>query len=134
LLIEELADGAGESVRLHELSIAESVVQIASRHANGRRVTKVCLKVGHLRQVVPSALAFSFELVAQDTPVDGATLELEEVPATGLCRECGAESRLESFPLQCGACGGFDLEIIEGEELYVESLELEEARDASYGR
>ena len=119
---------------MHELSIAESVVQIASRHANGRRVTKVCLKVGHLRQVVPSALAFSFELVAQDTPVDGATLELEEVPATGLCRECGAESRLESFPLQCGACGGFDLEIIEGEELYVESLEMEEAQDASYGR
>ena len=49
---------------MHELAIAESIVQIASRHAKGRRVTKVQLKVGHLRQVVPSALAFSFELVA----------------------------------------------------------------------
>jgi hydrogenase nickel incorporation protein HypA/HybF len=111
---------------LHELAIAESVVQIASRHANGRRVTKVRLKVGHLRQVVPSALSFSFELVAEGTPVEGADLELEDVPATGLCRDCGTESRLKSFPLQCEACGGFDLELLEGEELYVESLELEE--------
>ncbi len=119
---------------MHELSIAESVVQIASRHANGRRVTRVQLKIGHLRQVVPSALAFGFELVAEGTPVEGAKLEIEDVPATGSCRDCGAESRLDGFPLQCGVCGGFDLEIVEGEELYVESLELEEARDASYGR
>jgi hydrogenase nickel incorporation protein HypA/HybF len=111
---------------LHELAIAESVVQIADRHANGRRVTKVYLKVGHLRQVVPSALAFSFELVAQGTSVEGAELALEEVPVTGKCRECGAESQLAGFPLQCGACRSFDLQILEGEELYVESLELEE--------
>ena len=111
---------------MHELAIAESIVGIVGRHANGRRVTKVQLKVGHLRQVVPSALAFSFELVAQGTPIEGAELEMEEVPATGSCRGCGAESRLREFPLQCGACGGFDLQVLEGEELFVESLELEE--------
>jgi hydrogenase nickel incorporation protein HypA/HybF len=111
---------------VHELAIAESVVRIAERHADGRRVTKVYLKVGHLRQVVPSALAFGFELVAQETSVEGAELVLEEVPATGKCRACGSESRLESFPLQCKACGGFDLEIVAGEELYVESLEMED--------
>ena len=111
---------------MHELSIAESVVQIASRHANGRRVTREWLKVGHLRQVVPSALAFGFDLVAEGTPVEGAELEMENVPATGVCRDCGTESRLQTFPLQCGACGGFDLELLTGEELFVESLELEE--------
>jgi hydrogenase nickel incorporation protein HypA/HybF len=111
---------------VHELAIAESVVRIAERHADGRQVTKVYLKVGHLRQVVPSALAFGFELVAQETSVEGAELVLEEVPATGKCRACGSESRLESFPLQCKACGGFDLEIVAGEELYVESLEMED--------
>ena len=111
---------------MHELSIAESIVGISARHANGRRVTKVYRKVGHLRQVVPSALAFSFELVAQGTPVEGAELEVEGVPAAGMCRGCGKESPLESFPLQCRACGGFDLEILRGEELFVESLEMEE--------
>jgi hydrogenase nickel incorporation protein HypA/HybF len=114
---------------LHELAIADSVVHIASRHANGRRVTKVYLKVGHLRQVVPSDLAFSFELVAQGTPVEGAELEIEEVPATGKCRKCGVESRLQSFPLQCAACDSLDLELIAGEELYVESLVMEETQE-----
>lgn len=112
---------------LHELSIAESVVRIAGDQANGRRVSKVHMKVGHLRQVVPSALAFSFELVTEGTPIEGAELEMEEIPAVGKCRDCAAESRLESFPLLCRECGGFELEILEGEELVVEYLELEEA-------
>ena len=111
---------------MHELSIAESVVRIASRQAAGRQVTKVWMKVGHLRQVVPSALSFSFELVAEGTPVEGAQLEMEEVPVVGECRECGEQSQLESFPLQCTVCGTSDLEILRGEELLVESLELEE--------
>lgn len=111
---------------MHELSIAASVLDIALRHGAGRRVTRVGIKVGHLRQVVPSALAFSFEVVAQGTPAEGAALELETVPALGVCRRCRAESRLRVFPLQCAACGGFDLEIVAGEELIVESLDVEE--------
>lgn len=113
-------------MRLHELSIAESVVRIAIEQADGRRVSKVQMKVGHLRQVVPSALTFSFELLAEGTLVEGAELEMEGIPAAGRCRDCGAESQLGNFPLQCRACGGFELEILTGEELLVESLELEE--------
>jgi hydrogenase nickel incorporation protein HypA/HybF len=112
---------------LHELSIAESVIRIASRQANGRRVTKVQMRVGHLRQVVPSALTFGFGLLAEGTSVEGAELEVEQVPAEGRCRGCGVESRLDGFPLQCEGCGSFDLDILQGEELMVDSLELEEA-------
>ena len=111
---------------MHELSLAEAVVRIACRHAAGRPVRRVELKVGHLRQVVPSALEFAFELVAQGTEADGAELVMEEVPAAGRCRACGAESELPGFPLQCGACGGLDLELLRGEELLVDSLELED--------
>lgn len=117
---------------MHELSIAASVVEIALRHAAGRRVTRVQVKVGHLRQVVPSALAFSFEIVAQGTPAEGAALELETAPAIGRCRRCQAESHLREFPLQCAACGGFDLEIVAGDELLVESLDVEEADVGAY--
>jgi hydrogenase nickel incorporation protein HypA/HybF len=109
---------------MHELSIAEAIVRIADRHANGRRVARVEVRVGHLRQVVPSALEFAFELVAQGTAVEGAELAMEEVPAAGRCRECGAESVQSVFPFSCSACGGFDLEVFQGEELLVESLEL----------
>jgi hydrogenase nickel incorporation protein HypA/HybF len=112
---------------MHELSLAQAVVAIATEHAAGRRVVKVELKVGHLRQVVPSALAFAFELVAEGTPVEGAELVMEEVGAVGRCRACRAESALTGFPLQCSSCGGLDLDLIQGEELLVDALELDEA-------
>jgi len=110
---------------MHELSIAEAVVAIAERHARGRRVTKVELRVGYLRQVVPSALSFAFELTAVGTPVEGAELELEAVPAAGLCRTCGEGTPLPELPLLCRRCGSFDVEVTQGEELLVDSLELE---------
>ena len=111
---------------MHELAIAQSMVAIASSHACGRRITAVEVKVGHLRQVVPSALGFAWELVAEGTPAEGAELRIEEVPAAGVCRACGAESVLEGFPLTCRRCGGLDVEVTGGEELLVDSLELEE--------
>jgi hydrogenase nickel incorporation protein HypA/HybF len=112
---------------VHELALAESVLSIANEHARGRVVTKVELKVGHLRQVVPSALAFSFELLAQGTSLDGAELEIEEVPVGVLCRACRVESEPAAFPLCCLGCGSLDVDVIRGEELHVESLELEGA-------
>ena len=111
---------------MHELSIASAVLGIVERHAAGRRVTRVELRVGHLRQVVPSALEFAFELVAQGTEVEGAELAMEVVPAAGRCRACAAQSDLDGFPLLCRACGGWDLEIVQGEELEVHALELDD--------
>jgi hydrogenase nickel incorporation protein HypA/HybF len=111
---------------MHELSIAQAIVDVAARHAEGRRVLRVNVQVGHLRQVVPDSLQFAFALVVQGTALDGAELAITHVPAAGRCRECGAESVMESFPLSCGACGSFDVEVFAGEELLVEGLELEE--------
>jgi hydrogenase nickel incorporation protein HypA/HybF len=111
---------------MHELAIADSVVRIACAHAGGRRVTKVELKVGHLRQVVPSALEFAFGLVAEGTELEGAALVMDTVPAAGRCRGCGADTPLPEFPLCCAHCGSFDVEVLHGEELLVDSLEIEE--------
>ena len=118
---------------MHELAIAESIVRIACRHAGERRVTRVELKVGHLRQVVPSALAFAFELVADGTQAQNAELHIEEIPAAGRCRACESTSVLAGFPLQCASCGGLDLELIAGEELLVDALELDDAITTSEG-
>jgi hydrogenase nickel incorporation protein HypA/HybF len=112
---------------MHELSIAQAIVDVAARHAGDARVERVYVRVGHLRQVVPSALEFSFELCAHGTPIEGAVLELEEVAVGVMCRGCGARSEPGGFPLACGSCGGLDVELVQGEELQVESLELEEA-------
>ena len=111
---------------MHELAIAQSVLEIGVRHARGRRVTRVDLSVGHLRQVVPSALTLAFELVADGTALEGAQLAIREVPAAGVCRACGAEMVLRDFPFLCESCGSPDIEVTAGEELLVESLDLEE--------
>src|SRR3954468_419875 len=111
---------------MHELAIADSVVRIASAHAAGRKVCKVDLRVGHLRQVVPSALEFSFALVAEGTELEGAELVIEVVPAGGRCLACGFDGPLPQFPLQCQSCGGFDVEVLRGEELSVDALEVQE--------
>jgi hydrogenase nickel incorporation protein HypA/HybF len=110
---------------MHELSIADGVAHVALRHAAGRRVTRVELTVGHLRQVVPSALEFAWQLVTDGTALEGAELAIEQVPARGLCRACAAETTMESFPLRCGRCGALDLEVLAGEELLVDALVLE---------
>ena len=105
-------------------------MEIASRHAEGRRVTGITLRVGHLRQVVPAALTFSFGLVAEGTPVEGAELTIESVPAIGWCRALRElRAGWRSFPLQCQTCGAFDLRIIAGEELLVASLTVDDTLD-----
>ena len=110
---------------MHELSIAGAVVQICCDNARGGRVVRVELEVGRLRQVVPDALAFAFELVAQGTPVEGAELAIEEVPARVACAACAAESEVDRFPLACARCGSLAVEVVAGEECQVESLEIE---------
>jgi hydrogenase nickel incorporation protein HypA/HybF len=109
---------------MHELGIAEAIVAIAEEHAGGRHVEKIELKIGHLRQVVPGALTFAFELVAQGTCVEGAILEIEAVPARIVCRGCTTDSRVTEFPFECPNCGGFDIEMVCGYELLVDSLEV----------
>ena len=111
---------------MHELAIAEAVIDIAAAHAAGRRVSAVYVKVGRLRQVVPSALEFAFGLVAEGTEVEGAELSMDIVPAAGRCGACGAEGPFPQLPFECAACGSFDVELLRGEELLVDALELDD--------
>jgi hydrogenase nickel incorporation protein HypA/HybF len=118
---------------VHELALADAVVTIVREHARGRRVTAIEVKVGRLRQVVPDALAFAFELVAQGTNVEGARLELEHVPVRVRCRTCAAEGEQREFPLGCASCGCLDVDVVAGDELLVECVELAEEPVLSVG-
>ncbi len=110
---------------MHELALAECVIDSVLRHAAGRRVKHVQLQVGRLRAVVPDALEFNWELVAQGTPAEGAALGIEIVEAVGRCRACGVEGAQPEFPLRCAACGALDVEVVSGEELLIDWLEVE---------
>jgi len=111
---------------MHELSIADALVQIVVRHAEGRPVARVQIMLGDLRQASPAAIEFAFELVAQGTPAEGALLDIERVAVGGRCRACGADGEHAGLPLICAACGGWEIDVLRGEELRVEWLELAE--------
>ena len=118
---------------MHELALADSVLQIVRRHAAGRLVASVDLKVGQLRQVVPPALEFAFTLLATGTEAEDAELRMDVIEAGGVCRACGADGPLGDFPLSCAKCGGLDVDVARGEELYVDELELEEQEMTANG-
>ena len=111
---------------MHELALSRSIVAVGVRHARGSRVTAVTVRVGHMRQVVPDTLRFCFGIAAEGTVLEGATLEIVEVPVALRCRECGRGTVLENFELRCPGCGGSDLDMLSGQELLVESLELDD--------
>lgn len=110
---------------MHELSIASGVVAAVERHAGGRPVAVVNVRVGGLRQVVPDSLEFYFALVSRGTVCEGATLEVEVLPARLRCGDCGSEWELDRPLFRC-ACGSASVEVIAGDELMVESIEIEE--------
>ena len=83
---------------MHELSICSAITQIAVRTAAGRKVERVRVDIGRLRQVVPATLAHSWEMVVFATPLEGAELEVREVPAVIVCGACGHRP---SWPSRC---------------------------------
>jgi hydrogenase nickel incorporation protein HypA/HybF len=109
---------------VHELSLASAIVDTVERHAGGRPVRVISLRIGELRQVVPDSLELYVELVGRDTVCEGARLELELVPATLRCVVCSEEWRPPSF--RCPGCGSGG-NVVAGQEFEVESIQIEEA-------
>ena len=112
---------------MHELSVSSAIVDTAVRHAGGRRVTAVQVRLGRLRQVVPSSLAFYFELVSRETVCEGARLDQEVVPAALRCDRCAHAWEIDMPHFRCPECGSADVTVETGEELEVASIEVEEA-------
>jgi hydrogenase nickel incorporation protein HypA/HybF len=111
---------------VHELSVSSAIVDTVVRHAEGRRVTAVHVRLGRLRQVVPSSLAFYFDLVARGTVCEGARLEQEVVPAALRCASCGHAWEVAAPFFRCPRCASADVTVETGEELLVESIDVEE--------
>jgi hydrogenase nickel incorporation protein HypA/HybF len=110
---------------MHELSIAQALIEAACEAAGESRVTRVFVRIGALAGVVPEALHFSFAIAAEDTACEGAVLEIEPVPLIVHCPECDAEQRLSNLSaMLCPACGVNATKIVSGRELDLVQVEL----------
>jgi hydrogenase nickel incorporation protein HypA/HybF len=111
---------------MHELSIAQSIVDILNDQMkihNLSRIESVSLRIGALRAVVVESLSFSFNVLTSGSPLEGARLEVEEVPLRGRCMECGQEVTLETWMDDCPHCRGARMEIVSGKELDIVAIE-----------
>ena len=114
---------------MHELSIAMGIVEAAMDEAKQRdvQVSAVHLRLGALSGVVKDALLFSYEVACQDTPLQGSRLLIEEVPVAVFCPQCRAKRVLESVQsFTCPECGSLTGDVLQGKELEVFALEVEE--------
>ena len=110
---------------MHELGIARNIVAIVGDAAKGRRVRRVTLDIGKLSGVMSDAIMFCFETIAQGTALEGATLEIRQIEGRARCNTCGTEFAAETLFTPC-ACGSRQFERLQGEELNIKSMELEE--------
>ncbi|MFM0225377.1 hydrogenase maturation nickel metallochaperone HypA [Paraburkholderia dipogonis] len=108
---------------MHELSIANSVVEICAEQAHGARVRRVTLEIGQLSAVMPEAIRFCFDVCAKDTAVEGAALDIVVMPGEARCLTCGATLAVDVPFGQC-ACGSENLELISGQQLKIRQMEV----------
>lgn len=111
---------------MHELSLCRSIVSIVDRNRRGRPVTRVGVRVGVLRQVVPETLRYCWGIVIQATELADSELVFESMPLVVRCRVCGVETELSELRLWCPACDARDVDIVQGEEFMVTFLDLGE--------
>jgi hydrogenase nickel incorporation protein HypA/HybF len=117
---------------MHEMSLCLNLIDIIRQEMEkhgATRLLKVRVKHGQLANVVPEAMEFAFEACIRDTDMDGAELELEEVPLVLACSACGKEFTPEDENVLCTPCPecgeDFGHRVVSGKELYLDFLEAE---------
>ncbi len=120
---------------MHELSVCQSMLrqvsEIARQH-DARHVSRVQLGIGVLSGVEPDLLKRAFPLVSAGTIAEGAQLSIKTLPVCVRCKRCGTESEVKANKLICWACGDWHTQLISGNEMLLDSIEIESERGQAY--
>ena len=114
---------------MHEYSIVDSLLKLATEHAtkhNATKVTKLEIKIGVLSGVEPELLKTAFETFKEGTICEDAKFIMHIQPVVIECLECKKKSELSKNEYLCPYCKSGNMKIIDGEEMYLMSMELEE--------
>ena len=115
---------------MHELAVAQALVEQVDaviRQHHAQRASLIRVRIGPLAGVVPDLLASAFPLAAAGSRMEHAELEFTHAPIQVRCQACGAETEAAMNRLVCGACGDWHTQVVSGDELLLESVELETA-------
>lgn len=115
---------------MHEMGIAQSVIDMATREAelkSARAVLRVSLAIGELSGVDTESLTFCFECLKKDTLLDNAALEIVYKRRRHRCLSCTQEFEVVNHDPSCPHCHREDTQFLSGDELELSQLELEVA-------
>jgi len=120
---------------MHELAITQEIVRgVAEELAKlpaGTKLNRVSLLVGELTGYVPESLRFCYEAIVRDSPLAGSVLEIDYRRGRGRCRSCSTEFEIEAAIALCPGCGGLSCEILQGKELLITALDVDEGEGES---
>ncbi len=114
---------------MHELAVTQSILEIALQHAaqaGAGRITDLHLVIGQLSSMVDDSVQFYWDLISQGTPAEGARLHFRRIPIEMQCRAC-AHRYTPDGDFMCPACGSDQVQVVAGEEFYLEAIDVEAA-------
>jgi len=115
---------------MHELSVCLALIDQVERIARDRdssAVSRIVIKLGPLSGVEPQLLRRSYPVAATGTVAEHAELTIDASTVVVHCSQCGCESQVEANRLLCSACGDFRTRIVSGDEMILQSVELQPA-------
>lgn len=113
---------------MHELGLAQDLFRIVAEKAQEnklKKVTKLRIKVGVASGIEADFLRHSLlEHTLPETMAEGAELEFVEELLLAQCPDCQKEIKAQAqLTLSCPDCGSRDIEITQGKDVYLESIE-----------
>ena len=112
---------------MHEMSLAEGVLQIIEDAARSQRFTKVksvILEIGQIASVEAEAMRFCFDAVMHGSIAEGAVLEIVDLPGSGWCMKCAVTVPIIEQYGACPQCGSYQVQPVSGTEMRVKELEV----------
>ena len=113
---------------MHEYSIVQALMEQVESIANdnsAEKVTKVVVKIGVMSGVEPHLLEVAFETFKEKSICDSAEFVMNIQPLTLLCQQCQIQSEMDEVRYCCPECDSLDVEVIDGEDMFLMQLELE---------
>ena len=114
---------------MHELQIAQNIITIVNeelvKNKRTEKVKDVIFVAGRMRAIIPETLTFSFDVQKEKhVQLSDARLSIREIDIVIQCRDCGEQHTIDEPTFHCEKCLSTNIEIKNGNELYVDSVEL----------
>lgn len=112
---------------MHEMSLCEGILNILQKQSKIDQystVKTVVLEIGRLSSIEPDALRFAFSVVMKGSIAENARLNIIDIAGQAWCLHCQKQVVINQRYDGCPLCGGYPLQITEGQQMRIKELEV----------